>query len=411
MEHAVSARAGALLALCCALAGGTPPAGAQESLETQREMDAARAAESQPATHAAPVPVGELGAGGPLFVGVDDVAIPAFRIDPTIPASTPVPLGVQIWGAAYDPGSDTVYIISGSVLNSWVVGAPGVTPIGTITDANGGATLAMVSAAFTNGTLYSTRNIGTEGLYSIDTATAVATLVAVPSVPTGDIDTGGLAADPFTGVLYATNDDTSFPGGRGLITFALDGTVALVAPYPAGETDIDGLSIGTDGRAYLVEDDSIAASGNIHVYNLTGGVYETPIPTPWPTSETFSAGAWIGVPTCELVLTCPADVVVSAPPGAPSTTVTYDPPVVEGTCTSVTTTCAPASGDDFPVGDTTVTCDALDDQTGTTASCQFLVTVEPTALPVVEIPAASSLGLAALALLLLGFAAAFLRRG
>lgn len=269
---------------------------AAESLESQREVAAALEAERSPAALATRQPLtGPLKATvapgvevpGPLFVGVDDDEIPAFRIDPSVPASVPVPLGVAIWGAAYDPASDTVYISSGSTLNAWVVGAPAVTPIGTITDADGGATLAIVSLAFTSGTLYGTRNLGTEGLYAIDTTTAVATLVAAPSEPTEDIDIGGLAAHPVTGVLYGTNDDAGF--GRGLVTIALDGTITFVAPYPDGQTDLDGLAIGNNGRAYLIPDEP----GNIYVFDLAGGVYETPIPNPWTTSEVFSAGAWI----------------------------------------------------------------------------------------------------------------------
>ena len=199
---------------------------AADSSESQREVEAALEAERGPAALATAQPLtGPLAATvapgvevpGPLFVGVDDTAIPAFRIDPSVPASVPVPLGVAIWGAAYDPASNTVYIVSGSTLHAWVVGAPAVTTIGLITNADGGATLSIVSLAFTSGTLYGTRNIGTEGLFAIDTTTAVATQVAVPSVPIEDIDIGGLAAHPVTGVLY------------GLVNVRTDGDKILCA--------------------------------------------------------------------------------------------------------------------------------------------------------------------------------------
>ena len=112
---------------------------------------------------------------------------------------------------------------------------------------------------------------------------------------------------------------------------------------------------------------------------------------------------------CQLDLTCPGDVAVPAPPGAQSQIVTFADPVVGGTCTNVTTSCSPASGDAFPVGDTLVVSTAVDGGTGTQASCDFTVSVGTQ--PIQEIPTASTLGLAALALLLGGAAFVALRRG
>jgi hypothetical protein len=112
---------------------------------------------------------------------------------------------------------------------------------------------------------------------------------------------------------------------------------------------------------------------------------------------------------CQLDLTCPGDVAAVAPPGAQSTTVTFADPTVGGSCTSVSTSCDPASGDPFAVGTTTVVCTATDSVTGTSASCSFDVTVST--LTIEEIPTASTLGLAALALLLGSAAFVALRRG
>ena len=58
-----------------------------------------------------------------------------------------------------------------------------------------------------------------------------------------------------------------------------------------GETDIDGLAFD-NGRLYLITDEP----GNIYVYNLGTGSYETPLTNPWTTSEVFSgAGAGTGL--------------------------------------------------------------------------------------------------------------------
>ncbi len=107
-------------------------------------------------------------------------------------------------------------------------------------------------------------------------------------------------------------------------------------------------------------------------------------------------------------LTCPADVQVTVPPGAFSTTVNYPPPAVSDNCPGVTSSCAPPAGDVFLVGDTVVACSALDGS-GNGADCVFDVTVEAVSLQ--EIPTASRLGLAALVLLLAGAALVALRRG
>lgn len=91
-------------------------------------------------------------------------------------------------------------------------------------------------------------------------------------------------------MLYGTNDDTSFPGGgAGLVQIDLDGTVTYVSPYPAGETDIDGLAVGDNGRAYLIEDE---AGATIHIYDFATNTYVGTLNTPWSSTEIFSAGAW-----------------------------------------------------------------------------------------------------------------------
>ena len=242
----------------------------------------------------------------PLIAGVDDVNIGAYEIDPVTNASNQLFTGAQAWGLAYDPTNNTVYIVSGSQLYSWPASGGTPTLIGTIQDP-GGTTLSMVALAYYNGTFWSTRNIGTEGLYTINPTTAVATFVAPYSVPTANIDIGGMAFSP-SGVLYATNDTATLPGGgRGLVQIALDGTVTFVAPYPAGETDIDGLAVGDDGRAYLIEDDPGAS---IHVYDFGTNAYVGTLNTPWATPETFSAGAWFpqGAPAITLDKTVGTDV-------------------------------------------------------------------------------------------------------
>ncbi|MCL4837711.1 MAG: hypothetical protein KJ058_07095 [Thermoanaerobaculia bacterium] len=308
------------VALCALLlvAAGTARA---ESPETLAEQAAAQAAESETALRPAPqgVPAGVL--GGPLFVGVDDAAISTYRIDPGTNTATPQFTGFQAWGAAYDPVGDQVYFNSGSTLYVWPVGGA-VATVGTIVD-GAGAAQSMVGLAFHNGTLYGTKNIANEAIWSIDTTTAVAT-VHIDYVD-ADLDCGGLAVDPTTGDFYCTNDDST-PHGAGLVRINPDASVTFIAAYPPGQTDIDGLAIG-GGRAYLVIDEP----GDIYVWDFGTAAYVTPLSSPWTTSETFSAGAWIVeapvAPAISLVKTVGTDPAVCAvtsqitvPPG---TTVFY----------------------------------------------------------------------------------------
>ncbi len=121
-----------------------------------------------------------------------------------------------------------------------------------------------------------------------------------------------------------------------------------------------------------------------------------------------SANLVVASAACTVGITCPGNQTASAPPGASSTAVSFPDPTVSGTCAAVTTSCVPASGDSFPVGTSTVVCTATD-ATGASATCTFDVTVGNATIQ--EVPTASTLGLAALALLLAGAAFVALRRG
>ncbi|MDX1555251.1 MAG: IPTL-CTERM sorting domain-containing protein [Xanthomonadales bacterium] len=262
---------------------------AQESAETLREQELARAAESAAAAPSGPAtPFADADGPvepGPLFAGVDDPAIDAVRIDVDTNAFVTAFSGVDVWGAAYDADNDRVLFNDGTALWEWPVGgAPNL--LGTIMNA-AGAAQSMVSLAWYDGTLYSTRNIANEAIYIIDTTTLVAT-VHIDYVD-GDLDCGGLSVDQTTGEFYCTNDDAT-PHGQALLRVNPDASVTVIEPYPVGETDIDGLAVG-GGRAYMVTDD---AAGSIFVYDFAAGAYQPELSAPWPSSEIFAGGAWIG---------------------------------------------------------------------------------------------------------------------
>jgi hypothetical protein len=220
----------------------------------------------------------------PLFIAVDDVTVPAYVGKPATNEWLQALIGYQFWGAAFDVANNKIYFNNGSTLYEWPVGGT-VTQLGTIVDTLG-ATQSVVSLAFFNGELYATKNISNEAVYKINTSTLVAR-VYIDYID-ADFDFGGLAIDQNTGIIYATNDDTT-PFGSGLFRINTDGSGALIAAYPAGQTDIDGLAVSNNGIAYLIIDEP----GDIFVYDLIGGTYLTPLTNPWTSSEVFSSGTWI----------------------------------------------------------------------------------------------------------------------
>lgn len=114
---------------------------------------------------------------------------------------------------------------------------------------------------------------------------------------------------------------------------------------------------------------------------------------------------YIGIDTLAITdapcsLTCPDDITVTAT--GSSAIVNYPDPIFTPSCGLVT--CTPPSGS-FPIGTTTVTCNA-----GTAASCTFDVIVEGSAVSVLEIPTLDAVGLSLLALMLAAGAFLLMRR-
>lgn len=196
------------------------------------------------------------------------------------------------WGMAYDPETNTLYWNNGSTLYSSPYG-PVLTPttLGGMTF--NGASVNYVGLGWSNGKLYGTRNIATEAVYQIDVVTRDSTQVYVYS---STFDFGGLDGDQTTGRLYGLSDTAPAGSVRGL--YELDTslqTATFKAPYPAGETDIDGLGVNA-GLAYYVTDGPNTTQPNFYVFDIATGAQVGTLPSPFTGSGTFSAGTFIPEP-------------------------------------------------------------------------------------------------------------------
>ncbi len=227
---------------------------------------------------------------GQLIVGNDQSGTATiYNVNPTTGVATPLysasTAEAKPWGMAYDPGSNTLYWNNGSTLYSSVYG-PALNPTSLGTMMFDGNTVNFVGLGFRDGQLVGTRNIPTEAVYEIDlgTLTAVQTYV-YPST----FDFGGLDVDQTTGRLYGLSDS----GGAGL--YEIDDmslTTTFRAPYPVGETDIDGLAV-FNGIAYYVTDGPNSTQANFYRYDISTGQLLGTIPSPFTGSGTFAAAAYV----------------------------------------------------------------------------------------------------------------------
>ena len=229
------------------------------------------------------------GAQAQLVCGTDDTTAPTiFYIDLGTNAATAILTGSEAacWGMAYDHDTNTLYWTNGGTLYSSPFSMGGLTPTNLGTMTYQGANTNFVGLGYRAGKLLGTRNIATEAVYEIDTTTLAATLLY--AYPTS-FDFGGLDVDMTTNILYGLSDSAPTGGVRGLYEIDTGAmTTTFRAPYPAGETDIDGLAV-YNGIAYYVIDQP----GNFYIFDIATGTQLGTIPSPFPGSEVFSAGAYV----------------------------------------------------------------------------------------------------------------------
>ena len=229
-----------------------------------------------------------------LIVGNDQSGTATiWHVDVTTAVATPIYSAstsmAKPWGMAYDASSNTLYWNNGSTLFSSPFSLSGLTPVNLGTMMFNSATINFVGLGFRDGRILGSRNISTEAIYEINPATLQATQVYVyPST----YDFGGLDVDATTGILYGLSDTPSTARGLYEINTVAQ-SVTMRAPYPAGETDIDGLAVN-NGLAYYVTDGPNTTQPNFYVFDIASGMQVGTLPSPLTGSGTFCEGAWVG---------------------------------------------------------------------------------------------------------------------
>lgn len=198
----------------------------------------------------------------------------------------------KAWGMAADNVNNILYWNNGGSLHSATFASllSGTPNISTVSLTFNGSATNFVGLGYnpTTGKLLGTRNIATESVYEIDPATGVASILH--GHPT-QFDFGGLDYDAGSNKLYGLSDTAPTGGVRGLYHIQDATTQNFISPYPAGETDIDGLAVG-GGRAYYITDGPNTTQANMYVFDIATGAQVGTLASPFTGSGTFSAGAW-----------------------------------------------------------------------------------------------------------------------
>jgi hypothetical protein len=259
-------------------------------------------------------------ASADLLVATSNAAEPIWHVDLDTGIYTPFLEGFGAQGMAHDAANQRLYFMTNTVtLWQWdYADAAAPVEIGNTTNPNASSPfLSLTGIGWSNSssTLYGSRTLDSsgvpEGLFTIDTTTAVASLVS--AYPDNNLDIGAFDVDPVTGIGYGFSDGNTAGIGIGLYQIDLaTGGLTFLADAPAGSIpsdanrpDIDGLAVG-GGKVYLVEDDAVQVGGSIYVYDLASGQYETSLQVPWFFNETFAGATWIDGASAALMIPEPA---------------------------------------------------------------------------------------------------------
>lgn len=241
-----------------------------------------------------------------LVVGTQDAGQTSVSLQATAGSGSYTPLFQQdaralAWDGNQFHGSSGITGTSGN--NYWTAPLNGpATIVGRYAPNGTNSFQAIDGLAFGNGVLYGSDTAGNatsdspEGIYTIDSNGNTTTLCNFVDLGLQDLlSIGGLAFNSDDGLLYGTNDDSNM---QGLVSIdPHDCEVELIAAYPNGEADIDGLAVGNN-TAWLIDDDAGSPGGGpglFYSYDLsqgTNGSFDS-FAGAWSSNEAISSGAWI----------------------------------------------------------------------------------------------------------------------
>ncbi len=196
----------------------------------------------------------------------------------------------------------------------------------------------------------------------------------------GDLDTGPNDLQNFP-VLTAAFSNGSSTVMQGTLN-SVGNTLYRIEFFSNPTCDPSG---NGEGQTFIGSTSVMTDSGGNAAINVTlpVGVSLSQVVTSTatdPTGNTSEFSECVAVmPLTGCIITCPANLTVSADPDQCGAVVNYSEPITTGNCSPAI--CVPPSGSFFPVGDTLVTCSVLDG-----GSCTFNVTVKDDTPPTLTCP-------------------------
>lgn len=316
-----------------------------------------------------------------LTLTIDNTA--GFRAATALDVTDNLPAGLVV---ATPPAASTT--CTGGTLTA-VAASSTVSLSGASVAAGASCTVSVDVTADADGALVNTTGDLTSSLGNSGTATATLT-VAPQTPPTVTIDQAAAQEDP-----------TADPAVTFTVAFSEDVNGFDLSDIAVSNGTATGLAATTPNREFTV---TVEATEGDVVATIPAGAATDSDGTPSVAST--STDNLVRVDTTDPVIETPATITVPNDPGTDGAVVDYDVSVTdEGETIELATdslsesaplvtsvveaddlSCAPASGSTFPIGTTTVTCNATD-ATGNTSSASFDVIVEDDEAPVVVAPA------------------------
>jgi hypothetical protein len=212
-------------------------------------------------------------------------------------------------GMAADDANRRVFAITNATGTSTLfsLAYPSLTPtqLGGITRADTGGSIFMSGLAFDSrrNVLYAVNDLASttlpESIWRVDLTTRQATpVLQLETSATSNFFIGGFDYDAQTDRLYLADDDDT--GGRNLywVDPADPSALNLLAAYPAGVTDVDGIGAG-NGQLFLLSDaldrvdttTTVEGNGGLHrVFDIATLSVVNTFPTPYPEPNRATLG-------------------------------------------------------------------------------------------------------------------------